>query len=120
MRERRRARRYDLILPVTIQASTGNDPTSLNGETLDISTRGVYLTVDHDLRVGMKVGLTMRMPNRVAGGMEVLICAIAQVVRVEKRPQKPIRNVGIGAISKRPLFVRYETVGRSGLTSSTR
>jgi c-di-GMP-binding flagellar brake protein YcgR len=111
MKERRRARRYNLVLPVTIQASTGNDPTSLNGETLNISTRGVYFTVNHDLRVGMKLGLTIRMSKRVTGRMEVLICAIAQVVRVEKRPKKPIRNVGIAAIFKRPLFVRYETVG---------
>jgi c-di-GMP-binding flagellar brake protein YcgR len=116
MTERRRARRYDLILPVTIQASTGNAPTSLSGETLDISTRGVYLTVDRNLRVGMTLGLTMRMPNRVLDGMEVLICAVAQVVRVENRPEKPIRNVGIAAIFKRPLFVRYETVGGTGLT----
>jgi hypothetical protein len=120
MRERRRARRYNLILPVTIQASTGNDPASLNGETHDSSTRGAYFTVNHDLRVGMKFGLTTRIPKRVAGEMEELICAIAQVVRVEKSPQKPIRNVGIAAIFERPLFVRCETLGGSGLTPSTR
>ena len=68
MRERRKARRYDLFLPVTIEASTSNDFRSLNGETLDISTRGVYLTVDNELRVGMTLGLTMRVPKKVGGG----------------------------------------------------
>jgi hypothetical protein len=59
MKERRKAHRYGLCLPVNIRAPIDNDPMSLHGETLDISTRGVYFTVANELKVGMKLGLTM-------------------------------------------------------------
>ena len=61
MRDRRKARRYELPLAVTIEAFVENKPSSRTGKTLDISTRGVYLILDNDLEVGMKLGLTIRL-----------------------------------------------------------
>lgn len=51
MKERRKAHRYGLCLPVTIRASIDSDPMSLRGQTLDISTRGVYFTVGNELKL---------------------------------------------------------------------
>ena len=64
MKERRKARRYDLALPVTIQAAIDNEPMCLHGQTLDMSTRGVYIRMgNYELRVGMKLGLAMKVPG---------------------------------------------------------
>ncbi len=97
MRERRKARRYELQLPMTIEASIKNKPSSCNGKTLDISTCGVYFVVDRDLEVGMKLGLTIGLPTDHADGSEVLILATGTVVRVEKRHQDGVQNVGVAA-----------------------
>jgi c-di-GMP-binding flagellar brake protein YcgR len=104
MKERRKARRYSLCLPVTIRASIDNAPMSLHGETLDISTRGVYFTVGHELKVGMKLGLTMTVPPALADGMEVFILAVGKVVRVEKRREDGVQSVCIAALRRYEYF----------------
>jgi len=106
MRERRKARRYRLCLPVTIRALIDNDPMSLHGETLDISTRGVYFTVGNELKLGMKLGLTMTVPAARAGGMQVFILAVGKVVRVEKRREDGVQSVCIAAVLRRCEYFR--------------
>jgi PilZ domain-containing protein len=101
MRERRRARRYDLVLPMTIEASIGDQPSSCIAETLDISTRGVYFVLDGDLEVGKKLGLTIKLPTGPPGGMEVFILGIGTVVRVEKRSENGVQSVRVAAAIKR-------------------
>ena len=112
MKERRKARRYSLCLPVTIRASIDNVPMSLHGETLDISTRGVYFTVGNELKVGMKLGLTMTVPTALAGGMQVFILAVGKVVRVEKRQEDGFQSVGIAALRRYQYF-------RNGLSDNS-
>jgi c-di-GMP-binding flagellar brake protein YcgR len=106
MKERRKARRYSLCLPVTIRASIDTDPMSLHGETLDISTRGVYFTVGNELKLGMKLGLTMTVPTALAGGMQVFILAVGKVVRVEKRREDGVQSVCIAAAVRRYEYFR--------------
>lgn len=69
---------------VIIEASIENKPASSNGKTLDISMGGVYFVFDDDLDVGMRLGLTRRLPTGPTDGMHVFIRVIGQVVRVEK------------------------------------
>jgi hypothetical protein len=104
MRERRTARRYDLRLPMTIEASTENKLASCNGKTLDISTRGLYFVLDSDLQVGRKLGLAIRLPTGRADGGEVFILAIGKVVRVEKRRENGIQSVRVAAVVSRYAY----------------
>ncbi len=101
MRERRRTRRYDLVLPMTIEASIGNPPSSCNAKTLDISTRGVYFVLESDLEVGKKLGLTIKLPTGPPDGMEVFLLAIGTVVRVEKRSENGVQSVRVAAAIRR-------------------
>ena len=45
MTERRTARRYDLSLPVSVRLPINREPGAHDGQTRDISTRGVYFTM---------------------------------------------------------------------------
>ncbi len=101
MRDRRKARRYELPLAVTIDAFVENKPSSRTGKTLDISTRGVYLILDNDPEVGMKLALTIRLLKRPTDGTQVFILAIGTVVRVEKRREDGVQNVRVAAAIRR-------------------
>jgi hypothetical protein len=112
MKERRKARRYDLALPTTIRVSMGIDDFDLTGKTRDISTRGVYFTINNDLSSGAKVVLSMTLPAKVTGGIEVLIRATGHIVRVDQRPGIPPRPVGVAA-----AFVSHEFVRKKAAIS---
>ena len=110
MTERRTARRYDLSLPVIIRIPVEKDAASRNGKTRDISTRGVYFTIDNDLKDGAELDLTMTLPAEVTGGTEVFIRAMGKVVRIEKRSEDGEQRVGVAAVIERYEIVRNEAM----------
>ena len=109
MTERRTARRYDLSLPVIIRVPVEKEPASRNGKTRDISTRGVYFTIDEDLGAGAELDITLTLPAEVTRGSEVFIRAMGKVVRVDKRPENGSTRVGVAAIIERYEIIRTES-----------
>ena len=81
------ARRYDLSLPVIIRTPVEKETSSRSGKTRDISTRGVYFTIDQDLGAGAELDITLTLPAEVTRGSEVFIRAMGKVVRVDKKPE---------------------------------
>jgi hypothetical protein len=82
--ERRTARRYDLSLSVSVLLSAEKKGVSWAGKTRDISSRGVYFTIDNELNTGAELDLAMALPDEVTGGAQVFICAVGKVVRSDK------------------------------------
>jgi hypothetical protein len=121
MKNLRKARRFQLSFPVTIEASSKNKFELGIGKTLDISTRGVYFVLDNDLEVGMNLSLTMTLPTRPTEGTRVLIRATGRVLRVEKRGEDEVQNVGVAALIRRYEYLRYEAPDNSAeqLSSAT-
>ncbi|SRR5579871_1186375 len=109
MTERRTARRYDLSLPVMIRVPVEKESSSKNGKTRDISTRGVYFTVDDDLSAGAELDITLTLPSEVTRGSEVFIRAMGKVVRVDKKPENGNSRVGVAAVIERYEIVRTES-----------
>ena len=107
MTERRTARRYDLSLPVIIRVPVDTE-TSRNGKTRDISTRGVYFTMDQDLSDGTELDITLTLPSEVTRGSEVFIRAMGKVVRVERKSETGSTRVGIAAVIERYEIIRSE------------
>lgn len=107
MTDRRTARRYDLSLPVLIRVPVERD--AHDGKTRDISTRGVYFTIEDNLTAGAELDLTMTLPAEVTGGTEVFIRAIGKVVRVEKTAGNDGRH-GVAALIQRYEIVRNESM----------
>jgi hypothetical protein len=107
MTERRTARRYDLSLPVIIRIPVERE-TARNGKTRDISTRGVFFTIDHDMSDGAELDITLTLPSEVTRGSEVFIRAMGKVVRVERKPENGTSRIGVAAVIERYEIIRNE------------
>ena len=108
MTERRMARRYDLSLPVTVRLPINREPGSHNGQTRDISTRGVYFTMQKDLAPGMELDFTLTLPAEITRGTEVFVRAHGRVVRVDRRKDDQIPDIGVAAVIERYDIIRGE------------
>lgn len=109
MTERRMARRYDLSLPVNIRLPIAREPRSHSGQTRDISTRGVYFTMEKDLPPGTEVDFTLTLPAEITRGTEVFVRAHGRVVRVDKRTDDDHETIGVAAVIERYDIIRGET-----------
>jgi c-di-GMP-binding flagellar brake protein YcgR len=109
MKDRRIARRFDLSLTVIVRPLIETESSSQVGTTRDISTQGVYFTVDSGLSVGAELDFTMTLPAKVSDATEVFIKATGKVVRVDKRSGNGDQSVGVAAVFELPEIVRNET-----------
>lgn len=108
MTERRAARRYDLSLPIVIRVPVEKTTGSKNGRTRDISTRGVYFTLDQDLEAGAELDITLTLPTEITRGTEVLVRAQGRVIRVDEHADEQARRVGVAAVIERYDIIRGE------------
>jgi c-di-GMP-binding flagellar brake protein YcgR len=106
MTERRKARRYDLSLPVIIRVPTERASEAQRGKTLDVSTRGLYFVIDQDLQAGSDLDITLTLPAEVTQGSEVIVRAMGKVLRVEKRIEDGNTRLGVAAIIERYDIIR--------------
>jgi len=110
MTERRAAHRYDLSLPVIIRVPVERIETARNGKTRDISTRGVYFTIDEDLQAGSELDITLTLPAEITQGAEVFVRAQGKVVRVEKKHTESDLHLGVAAVIERYDIIRGESL----------
>ena len=108
MTERRMARRYDLSLPVSIRLPINREPGSHNGQTRDISTRGVYFMMRKDLAPGTELDFTLTLPAEITRGTEVFVRAHGRVVRIDKRHDEDASDIGVAAVIERYDIIRGE------------
>ncbi len=109
MTERRMARRYDLSLPVSIRLPINREPGSHNGQTRDISTRGVYFRMQRDLSPGTELDFTLTLPAEITRGTEVFVRAHGRVIRVDRRDDDENGpDVGVAAVIERYDIIRGE------------
>jgi c-di-GMP-binding flagellar brake protein YcgR len=112
MSERRNARRYDLALPVMIRVPSDTRDIRMTGlqkgETLDISTRGMYFIIEKDLPAGSELDITLTLPAEITHGSEVFVKAAGKVVRVDPRSEARNMRLGVAAVIERYDIVRGE------------
>jgi hypothetical protein len=115
MSERRSSRRFDLSLPVKVRFPYPIDCPSRNGNTRDISTRGVYFVVPGDgPEIAAELDLEITLPGVVTGGTDVFVRALPKVVRVEELMQSGELNVGVAVMIDAYEIVRQETMAAAG------
>ena len=108
MTERRMARRYDLSLPVSVRLPINREPGAHDGQTRDISTRGVYFIMEKDLAPGTEVDFTLTLPAEITRGTEVFVRAHGRVVRVDKQKDDQRESIGVAAVIERYDIIRGE------------
>lgn len=109
MTERRTARRYDLSLPVNVRLPINREPGAHNGQTRDISTRGVYFMVQKELSPGTELDFTLTLPSEITRGTEVFVRAHGRVVRIDKQHVDEQReSIGVAAVIERYDIIRGE------------
>jgi len=109
MTERRAARRYDLSLPIIIRVPVEKELPSKNGRTRDISTRGVYFTLEQNIEAGAELDITLTLPTEITRGTEVLVRAQGRVIRVDQQSDETVSRVGVAAVIERYDIIRGES-----------
>jgi len=108
MTERRTTRRYDLSLPIIIRIPTEKALDTQQGQTRDISTRGLYFVVEQNLEAGSELDLTLTLPAEITHGTEVFVRAMGKVVRVERHSEDGLERMGVAAVIERYDIIRGE------------
>ena len=108
MTERRTARRYDLSLPIIIRIPAERELDTQQGQTRDVSTRGLYFVVEQNLEAGSELDITMTLPAEITHGTEVFVRALGKVVRVERRMEDGNTRMGVAAVIERYDIIRGE------------
>jgi hypothetical protein len=97
-----------LALPVNVRLPVNRDPGAHNGQTRDISTRGVYFTMQKDLAPGTEVDFTLTLPAEITHGTEVFVRAHGRVVRVDRQRDEEHESIGVAAVIERYDIIRGE------------
>lgn len=101
--ERRQARRYDVSLPIAMKVAIGSETIQHNGQTRDISTRGLYFITEDDLAPGTEIELSLTLP---AG--DVFIRAKGRVIRVDRHKGNSGPAIGIAATMESYDMIRAD------------
>jgi hypothetical protein len=105
--ERRQARRYDVSLPIVMNVPSGAEAVERNGQTRDISTRGLYFVTQDELAPGTEFELSLTLP---AG--DVFIRARGRVIRVERGKGAHGPSIGVAATMESYDIVRADAAAR--------
>ena len=107
-RERRSARRYDLSLPITIRSVLLHEAGSLNARTRDISSQGIYFTIEREFAPGSELTFKLILPVELTRATEVFVRGSGKVVRVEKKKEDGIEFIGTVVVIEKFDIVRAD------------
>jgi len=89
--ERRAARRFSMMLPMKVRFTAENGILEKQGETRDVSFRGLYFVVEAIVEAGSAIEFVLTLPQQITLAGDVHIRCYARVLRVED--QKGRRGV---------------------------
>jgi hypothetical protein len=81
--ERRAARRFSMMLPLKVRFSKNDDLIEKQGETRDVSFRGLYFTTEGMLETGASIEFVLTLPQQITLAGDVHIRCYARVLRVD-------------------------------------
>lgn len=106
--ERRIARRYDVAVPISVGLPGLRQRQPPRGLTRDISTSGLYFTMDHPPRAGSRLELTLTIPGSLTGSSDVLVEVVGRVVRVDPRVDARVAAASTAGVAAH--IERYDIV----------
>jgi hypothetical protein len=81
--ERRASRRFTMALPLTIRATGPDGGIERQGQTRDVSFRGLYFMIDAEFEAGSSIEFVLTLPREITMAGDVHIRCFAQIIRVE-------------------------------------
>lgn len=81
--ERRAARRFSMMLPLKVRFPSGENLSEQQGQTRDVSFRGLYFSIDAPLEMGSSIEFVLTLPQQITLAGDVHIRCYARVLRVE-------------------------------------
>jgi hypothetical protein len=82
-KERRAARRFSMMLPLKVRFSEEDDVLERQGETRDVSFRGLYFMIEARVEAGTPIEFVLTLPQQITLAGDVHIRCYARVLRVE-------------------------------------
>ncbi|MFB3777378.1 MAG: PilZ domain-containing protein [Bryobacteraceae bacterium] len=108
MIEQRKAKRFDLKLPVEVVRKSFQ-PVSSVGETKNMSAGGVMFSATIELEVGEPIEYIIAFPTHPINGGSVSLRCLGKVLRSEPNgPDPSDRSVLVAATLERYEFVRQD------------
>lgn len=89
--ERRAARRFSMLLPVRLRYPDGAGVIEKDGETRDVSYRGLFFFTEAEPSAGSSIEFVLTLPQQITLAGDVHIRCYGHVLRVE--PQDGRRGV---------------------------
>ena len=81
--ERRASRRFTMSLPLTVRTAGPDGNIERQGQTRDVSFRGLYFMIDAEFEAGATIEFILTLPREVTMAGDVHIRCFAEIVRVE-------------------------------------
>jgi PilZ domain-containing protein len=81
--ERRTARRFSMMLPLRVRFTSDEAVQEQQGETRDVSFRGLYFMIEAALENGAAIEFVLTLPQQITLAGDVHIRCYARVLRVE-------------------------------------
>jgi hypothetical protein len=81
--ERRAARRFSMLLPLKVRFSAQDNVLETQGETRDVSFRGLYFLIEASVDAGAAIEFVLTLPQQITLAGDVHIRCYARVLRVE-------------------------------------
>jgi len=106
MGERRKARRYEVYLPLQVCVSRKKPGEFHTAQLRDISRTGIYFHCNQPIETGAGIELTFALPTEKERGNSVLIRASAKALRVSQLEDEVAPVYGVAATIDRIDFVR--------------
>jgi hypothetical protein len=106
MGERRKARRYEVYLPVQVCMAKRRPADFHTGQLRDVSRSGIFFHSHIPMEPGTQVELTFSLPGERERGTAVLVRASAKALRVNALEGEVTPLFGVAATIDRLDFVR--------------
>lgn len=106
MGERRKARRYEVYLPLQVCVSRKKPAEFHTAQLRDISRTGIYFHSNYPIESGAGIELTFALPTEKERGNSVLVRASAKALRISQLDDEVAPVYGVAATIDRIDFVR--------------
>ena len=106
MAERRKAKRYEVYLPLQVCVSRRRPAEFYTAQLRDISRAGIFFHSNVEIEPGTGMELTFALPAERDSGTSVLVRASAKALRISLVERDQIPVYGVAASIERLDFVR--------------